>query len=494
MTLKPEKAVPPARLSSSRESHIGRSPMTRSGFAALAVCASFILLIAAATELVTAGKEAPISPHASLPTAPYSATLLVPGRPAWAQDPDYRAQYPEQYAFFKAAFDASNGEDLGAERDSAFSRIVQKVDALQKAGAQISLGGMLSLLIYEGGARLAHYNTLCEENSYVPSKNCWENPKARYSYQFGLGAVHTSNFYPCPGSLDRSWTGRQREKFTQLARQAGFSPTAEQIASVASELHAICPASTQPQTVDYYILRAHDLGIPKDKNGNALSLEGKYPFFTPSVSIGFFFSSLEAQPSRLTSDEQAIAVWGRKAQYSLPAVQEAILASWNKFQASYEGGSHPVAKQLPQTSHLPGIIKVLLDAKYPGWRLADVSEENLGICFDKKSPFQPSLVWGDFDGDGKQDYAIRITQGKDNIAIAFLQQGADFKDYVLLVDHETSGRGLLSLSHKGGKFYDWGKKTSDNYPNDSPTVAYCETSAISYIFRAGKFDEVFVAD
>src|SRR5713226_7926314 len=167
--------------------------------AGVVLAVSLTLVIEPATQLGTAGNEVPTSPPAPLPAALYAATLPTPGRTVSAPGPDYIAQYPQEYAFFKAAFDQSNGKDVYAtQRDSAFSIFTQRVEALQNAGAKISLGGMLSLLIYEGQARLAHYNTLCQENSYDKASNCWENPKARYSYQLGLGAVHTSNFHPCP--------------------------------------------------------------------------------------------------------------------------------------------------------------------------------------------------------------------------------------------------------------------------------------------------------
>jgi hypothetical protein len=246
---------------------------------------------------------------------------------------DYKAKYPQEYAFFETTFDKNNGNNLVPERNSSFTIVAQKVEALQKSGAKISLGGMFSLLISESRARIAHYNTLCSQNSYHNSNNCWDLPESRYSYQLGLGAVHTSNFHPCN---DRAWTGPQRNKFTQLAGQVGFSPTPEQVASVAAEIHSFCPASTQPQAVDYYILRAHDLGLPKDNVGNTLPLAGKYPFFTPSVSLAFFFSGLEAQPLQLTSDEQAICIWGAKNKkfYCDPQNQATILLLWKHFQTN----------------------------------------------------------------------------------------------------------------------------------------------------------------
>jgi hypothetical protein len=316
--------------------------MKQSVAAALALGASFMLFIAAAAELITAGKEPPISRRPPLLAAMSSATIPTSGHPVWAAGPDYIAQYPQEYAFFKTAFDQANRNLYAAERDSAFSIFAQRVEALQNGGAKISLGGMLALLIYEGAARLVHYNSLCSENDYYKDvSGCWNYPEARYSYQVGLGAVHTSNFHPCK---DRFWTGTQRKEFAQLASQAGFTPTAEQIASVVAELHQFCPA-TQPQAVDYYILRAHDLGIPKDGKDNPLASAGKYPFFTPSLSLAFFFSKLEAQPSQLISDERTICIWGKKgdeakSRYCKAPYQVKVLAQWNQFRA--KAGSRQV--------------------------------------------------------------------------------------------------------------------------------------------------------
>ncbi|MEO7092804.1 MAG: hypothetical protein ABI175_06105, partial [Polyangiales bacterium] len=84
-----------------------------------------------------------------------------------------------EYAFFSSYFDRDNGKGHGALRDSTFTFVVEQVKALQSCGAKITLGGMLSLMIYEGGgAKIAFFNDRCAENSYDKSAACWTNPKA----------------------------------------------------------------------------------------------------------------------------------------------------------------------------------------------------------------------------------------------------------------------------------------------------------------------------
>src|SRR5580765_7766045 len=59
-------------------------------------------------------------------------------------------------------------------------------------------------------------------------------------------------------------------------------------------------------------------------------------------------------------------------------------------------------------ANLPQAIRSTLDAEYPGWKLAPVTKE-IQQEFKKHHLTQPpSLVSGDFDHDGKQDFAVQI--------------------------------------------------------------------------------------
>ena len=128
--------------------------------------------------------------------------------------------------FFVEEFDARNVDptgtvDLTSLREEALAAIKVAVSEMQACGAGVTLGGMMSLLLYEGGLRIAAYNTRCEENSYNPAPaDCDVDPEALYSYQFGLGAIHTSNFHPCKGG---SYTQGMRQAFLDEAASAGFA-------------------------------------------------------------------------------------------------------------------------------------------------------------------------------------------------------------------------------------------------------------------------------
>ena len=238
-----------------------------------------------------------------------------------------------EHAFFAHYFDRDNGSAFEALRDASFTHIVENVQTLQSCGAQITLGGMLSLMIYEGGgAKVAFFNDRCAENSYDTSATCYDNPKARYSYQYGLAPVHTSNFHPC---ADVTYTSKMRARLATAITAAGFSATPAQIAAIDPQVKSFCPSATAT-LVDYYIVTAHSqFAIPTDTTGNDLANAGTYPFFTPRVVIDLFFDMLSGSCAALTSDGAAIAVFGGgDTSYQTASKQAAILKLWNDFRAT----------------------------------------------------------------------------------------------------------------------------------------------------------------
>ena len=201
-------------------------------------------------------------------------------------------------------FDAQNTDptgavDLVAVREAALRAVKDEVDALHACGAGVTLGGMMSLLYWEGALRAASFNTRCSENSYNrTATDCDVDPEALYSYQFGLGAIHTSNFHPCKGG---SYTQGMRQLFLDKAGAAGF-PTSPSLVTpaLAARFHQVCPNST-PTAVDYYLLGAHEVfGIPKNTAGNDLAAVGAFPLFTASVSVGLTFHELAGSCATLT--------------------------------------------------------------------------------------------------------------------------------------------------------------------------------------------------
>lgn len=244
--------------------------------------------------------------------------------------------------FFVSQFDAHNSDPTGAVdvaglREASLAAIKSEVSALGACGATVTLGGMMSLLLYEGAFRAAAFNTKCLENSYNrTASDCDAVAEALYSYQFGIGAIHTSNFHPCKGG---AWTQSMRQLFLQRAQAAGFSVDPNLVTpALLARFHTVCPNGT-PTAVDYYLLGAHDVfDIPKNSAGNDLAGYGRFPLFTPSVSIGLTFHELTVSCASLHSDRDAIRIFGgADTSYATTAKQDQILAAW----ASYRSASCP---------------------------------------------------------------------------------------------------------------------------------------------------------
>ena len=210
----------------------------------------------------------------------------------------------------------------------------QAIADLRTCGATVTDGGMMSLLYYEGALRLGAYNTRCSENSYDPMPSgCDAYPEALYSYQYGLGAIHTSNFHPCKGG---SWTAGMRALFLKLAADHGYDTRASLMTpALTDRFHQVCPNAT-PTAVDYYLLAAHDVfGIPRNGAGNDLAAVGTYPFVDPAISVALTFHALTASCATIHSDRDAITAFGGgDASYADPAKQDQILSYYQDYAAA----------------------------------------------------------------------------------------------------------------------------------------------------------------
>src|SRR5262245_19015455 len=76
---------------------------------------------------------------------------------------------------------------------------------------------------------------------------------------------------------------------------------------------------------------------------------------------------------------------------------------------------------------LPDGIRTALEEEYPGWKLSPVTPQIQQTFKRHKLNRSPSFVSGDFDHDGKRDYALQIvltTPGQEEqIVMFFLSRG-----------------------------------------------------------------------
>jgi hypothetical protein len=153
------------------------------------------------------------------------------------------------------------------------------------------------------------------------------------------------------------------------------------------------------------------------------------------------------------------------------------------------------------TPELPRPIKVLLDRNFPGWQFPSVSDDD---CQSVKSwggkDASPQLIHGDFDGDGRLDYAVLIEHGSatDNTGavigpnvyvIAFLEGGSGYR--MRTVTRE--GGGCLQLMRKGDGDYDYEEQREFTYAHDTIFSGW-GMGGTSYLYENGKFRAIITSD
>ena len=131
---------------------------------------------------------------------------------------------------------------------------------------------------------------------------------------------------------------------------------------------------------------------------------------------------------------------------------------------------------------LPARIRSYLNTNYSGWALNSVANN----CYPK---FKRAVVIGDFDGDKKREYVVKIAQGQRGYFIALLDRRGDYEAHVLeslsIAEMKRTG---LSISRRGEKYIvDYDNQIYGRLSNDAPLIGTCESHAWNRIYRNGRF-------
>jgi hypothetical protein len=154
-----------------------------------------------------------------------------------------------------------------------------------------------------------------------------------------------------------------------------------------------------------------------------------------------------------------------------------------------------------ETPQLPRPIKVLLDRNFPGWQFPMVSDDDCQSVksWGGKDAFA-QLIQGDFDGDGRLDYAVLIEEGSetddrgptsrpDVYIVAFLARRNQYR--MRIVTHE--GGGCLQLMRKGEGDYDYDAQREFTYSHDTIFSGW-GMGGSSYLYEHGKFRAIITSD
>ncbi|MEO6589056.1 MAG: hypothetical protein ABIP06_06990, partial [Pyrinomonadaceae bacterium] len=103
-----------------------------------------------------------------------------------------------------------------------------------------------------------------------------------------------------------------------------------------------------------------------------------------------------------------------------------------------------------------------------------------------------NFLVGDWNGDGKRDYAVLINYGFETlndgkklprtVTIAFVSRSKNLKHFVL----DTSGE-YIAFEKKGTTSYDYETDSRFKFSNDAIFSGIWEKAGVSYVWRKDKF-------
>jgi hypothetical protein len=153
-----------------------------------------------------------------------------------------------------------------------------------------------------------------------------------------------------------------------------------------------------------------------------------------------------------------------------------------------------------QNRTLPVECRKILDKNFRGWKFKKISVDIKKYLqkYDSKKA-DGNFISGDWNGDGKKDFAVLITHGSEtlndgmklprDVSVAFVRDDKSYKYFVL----DTSGD-YISLDKKGTTAYDHETQSGIKFVNDAVFVGIWEKSGRSYVWQKNKFIYFITSD
>jgi len=132
----------------------------------------------------------------------------------------------------------------------------------------------------------------------------------------------------------------------------------------------------------------------------------------------------------------------------------------------------------------------MLNRRFSGWKFSDVSPEVREFFKDNMKGASPVVISGDFDGNGRRDYATLVQRRTQYYLVILLRQIADYKMYVV---KDPTGE-YLSLARKGTRDYNYNEQKEITYANDAIVIGILEKGGSSYVFKNGRFQSFVSSD
>jgi hypothetical protein len=158
-----------------------------------------------------------------------------------------------------------------------------------------------------------------------------------------------------------------------------------------------------------------------------------------------------------------------------------------------------------QQDQLPGTVRRTLTARYPGWRFAELDPH---LAHELAAGQSPAWVQADFDGDGRQDYAVQLiapSAARDSAqqVVALITRGGRLEPIVLLSGGLRNGI-YLGREARGTMVIDLQQYDDDSDPgptnggvvlkNDGVTIYYGQEAASTCFYKPPEFRCVVSGD
>lgn len=255
---------------------------------------------------------------------------------------------------------------------------------------------------------------------------------------------------------------------------------------------ALMPGEISPELVEtdygYHIIKLERKGLVKDQFGKQIeTYDVRHILISTTIDVPdnprarpvgareMVRTKLEEEKEKRVMDEvlrnNPVEV---PDDFDVPAITDEQIEAMLKAQAQL---LPPVAAA---AEILPAGIRKYLNTHYRGWKLAP-SEDGCG------PEVNGGFIRGDFDGDGKRDYAVKFTKRKKGYMLALLRRGSNYRAFVL---HNTTSDEMISSSlilWKRGELFEDGK-VKFRLRRDAPAQYQCESDVGGvHYYRNGKF-------
>jgi hypothetical protein len=139
-------------------------------------------------------------------------------------------------------------------------------------------------------------------------------------------------------------------------------------------------------------------------------------------------------------------------------------------------------------SDLPVAARELLDREYPGWRLAPVAVQVRDWFEQQRFSYAPNLARGDFDNDGKPDWALEIVAGGVQHTLVLLNRGEGFAGNLLASDGPDPFTYLI-VNRRGDREFSFETLRWFRHTRNSLLLMYFDRTPWLFSWTGSRFDK-----